>query len=125
MATTLKTEKNYTARAIAVDAAENPKVADMASVELLPTFKIYAAGKQLALYEGDRSYDDMLAFCKQHENKVKDELWLWQENHRRINTYQHIFTLFALDFAAAIVEAIVITYALTVESFIIGLKVLL
>lgn len=74
LATTLKTDKNFTARAIAVDAAENPKVADMASVELLPTFKIYAAGKQLALYEGDRSYDDMLAFCKTHEKKVKDEL---------------------------------------------------
>lgn len=74
LATTLKTEKNYTTRAIAIDAAENPKVADLASVELLPTFKIYAGGKQLALYEGDRSYDDMLAFCKSHEKKVKDEL---------------------------------------------------
>lgn len=61
-------------KVIAVDAAENPKVADLAGIETLPTFKIFASGKQLADYGGDRSTEDMISFCKSHA-KVKDELW--------------------------------------------------
>ncbi|XP_013189435.2 protein disulfide-isomerase A5 [Amyelois transitella] len=72
LASTLKTE-NAPVAAIAVEASENPKVADIAGVETLPTFKIFSKGKILADYTGDRSYEDMLTFCKQHA-KVKDEL---------------------------------------------------
>ncbi|KOB69003.1 Uncharacterized protein OBRU01_17456 [Operophtera brumata] len=59
--------------AIAVDAAENPKVADIGGIQTLPTFKLFANGKVIAEYEGDRSEGDMLSFCKSHA-KVKDEL---------------------------------------------------
>nr|XP_026500812.1 protein disulfide-isomerase A5 [Vanessa tameamea] len=72
LATTLQKENNPV-KVIAVDAAENPKAADFAGVQTLPTFKIYASGKHLADYEGDRSTEDMLKFCKSHA-KVKDEL---------------------------------------------------
>ncbi|XP_049886276.1 protein disulfide-isomerase A5 [Pectinophora gossypiella] len=71
LATTMKEQKIV--QIIAIDAAENPKVADLAKIETLPTFKMYSSGKETALYEGDRSYDDMLNFCKTHQ-KVKDEL---------------------------------------------------
>lgn len=57
----------------AVDAAENPKVADIAGIQSLPTYKIFANGKMLAEYTGDRSTADMLSFCKKYA-KVKDEL---------------------------------------------------
>ncbi|CAH0578023.1 unnamed protein product [Chrysodeixis includens] len=57
----------------AVDAAENAKVADIAGIQSLPTFKIYANGKVLSEYTGDRSFQDMLNFCKKFA-KVKDEL---------------------------------------------------
>ena len=60
-------------KAIAVEAAENAKVADFASIQTLPTFKIYSEGKQLADYNGDRSLEDMLSFCKSYA-KVRDEL---------------------------------------------------
>ncbi|XP_023938732.2 protein disulfide-isomerase A5 [Bicyclus anynana] len=72
LATALKAE-NSPIKAIAVDAGENQKVADIASVQTLPTFKIYSNGKFLASYEGDRSTEDMLKFCKSYL-KVKDEL---------------------------------------------------
>ncbi|XP_034839340.1 protein disulfide-isomerase A5 isoform X1 [Maniola hyperantus] len=72
LATALK-NKNSPIKVIAVEAADNPKVADFAGVQTLPTFKIYANGKHLADYEGDRSTDDMLNFCKTYF-KVKDEL---------------------------------------------------
>ncbi|CAH2209172.1 jg23515, partial [Pararge aegeria aegeria] len=72
LATALKNE-NSPIKAIAVEAADNQKVADFAGVETLPTFKIYANGKLLATYEGDRSMEDMQSFCKSHL-KVKDEL---------------------------------------------------
>ncbi|KAJ2954256.1 hypothetical protein O0L34_g2505 [Tuta absoluta] len=72
LSSTMKSE-GHPVQVIAVDAAENPKTADFANVETLPTFKIFAAGKELAKYEGDRSYDDMLKFCKSHQ-EVKDEL---------------------------------------------------
>ncbi|XP_053624700.1 protein disulfide-isomerase A5 isoform X2 [Plodia interpunctella] len=65
LATTMNAE-NGPVLAIAVDAAENPKVADLAGIETLPTFKIFSNGKILGVYTGDRSYDDMLQFCKQH-----------------------------------------------------------
>ncbi|XP_030031135.2 protein disulfide-isomerase A5 isoform X1 [Manduca sexta] len=72
LATSLKSEKSPV-KAIAVDAAENPKVADFAGIQTLPTFKLFAAGKHVADYEGDRSMEDMLNFCRSHA-KVKDEL---------------------------------------------------
>ncbi|KAL0902335.1 hypothetical protein ABMA27_000231 [Loxostege sticticalis] len=72
LATTVKND-NVPVKVIAVDAAENPKVADLAGIETLPTFKIFASGKQLADYGGDRSTEDMISFCKSHA-KVKDEL---------------------------------------------------
>ncbi|KAM3968446.1 protein disulfide-isomerase A5 [Aphomia sociella] len=72
LATTLKTE-NSPVKVIAVEAAENTKAADLAGIQTLPTFKIFAAGKIVAEYDGDRSMEDMLKFCKQYE-KVKDEL---------------------------------------------------
>lgn len=72
LATTLKGE-NAPVKAIAIDAAENPKVADFAGIETLPTFKIFANGKFLADYTGDRSFENMLSFCKEYF-KVKDEL---------------------------------------------------
>ncbi|KAI5647034.1 thioredoxin domain-containing protein [Phthorimaea operculella] len=68
LSTTMK-EKGHPVQVIAIDAAENPKTADFAGVEMLPTFKIFAAGQLLAVYDGDRSYDDMLKFCQQHEKK--------------------------------------------------------
>ncbi|XP_063837294.1 protein disulfide-isomerase A5 isoform X1 [Ostrinia nubilalis] len=72
LATTFKNEKSPV-KVIAVDASENPKVADLAGIETLPTFKIFADGKHVADYTGDRSTEDMIAFCKSHV-KVKDEL---------------------------------------------------
>lgn len=72
LATTLKNE-NSLVKVIAVDAADNPKVADIAGIETLPTFKMYSAGKHLADYTGDRSLDDMIKFCKNYA-QVKDEL---------------------------------------------------
>ncbi|XP_032527335.1 protein disulfide-isomerase A5 [Danaus plexippus] len=72
LATSLK-EGNGRAVAIAVDAAENPKVADLASIQTLPTFKIFKAGQYLATYEGDRSFEDMMNFVQSYI-KMKDEL---------------------------------------------------
>lgn len=72
LATALKEEKSPV-KAIAVDAAENAKVADIAGIQTLPTFKIFKSGKLLADYDGDRSTEDMHTFCKSHL-KVKDEL---------------------------------------------------
>lgn len=69
---TLKSDSSPV-KAIAVDAAENPKVADLAGIQTLPTFKMFANGKILAEYAGDRSAEDMLTFCKSHA-KVKVEL---------------------------------------------------
>lgn len=65
--------KNSDINVYAVDAAENPKVADIAGIQSLPTYKIFANGKMLAEYTGDRSTADMLSFCKKYA-KVKDEL---------------------------------------------------
>ncbi|CAK1588630.1 unnamed protein product [Parnassius mnemosyne] len=72
LATTLKSD-NWPVKVVAVEASDNPKVADFAHVETLPTFKMYAAGKHVADYEGDRTTEDMLKFCMSHV-KVKDEL---------------------------------------------------
>lgn len=72
LATTMS-EKNLGVKVIAVDAAENAKVADLAQVQTLPTFKIFSNSNVIAEYTGDRSYEDMLAFCQTHA-KVKDEL---------------------------------------------------
>lgn len=60
-------------KAYAVDAAENPKVADLAGIQTLPTFKLYKGGQLVATYEGDRSAEDMQQFCDSHA-KVKEEL---------------------------------------------------
>lgn len=72
LATALKTE-NSAVKAIAVDAAENPKVADLAGIETLPTFKIFKAGKFVANYDGERTTENMHEFCNSHA-KVKEEL---------------------------------------------------
>lgn len=72
VATTLK-EKNSPVQLVGVDAAENPKVADLAQIETLPTFKMFVGGKVVGVYDGDRSFDDLLKFCEGH-SKVKDEL---------------------------------------------------
>lgn len=60
------------AKAVAVEAAENPKVADFAGIQTLPTFKLFSNGKLLGVYEGDRSYEDMLKFVTSFRGK--DEL---------------------------------------------------
>ncbi|XP_013179210.1 PREDICTED: protein disulfide-isomerase A5 isoform X1 [Papilio xuthus] len=57
----------------AVEASDNPKVADYAKIETLPTFKIYSNGNLLADYDGDRSAEDFERFCMSHA-KRKDEL---------------------------------------------------
>lgn len=72
LATTLK-EKKAAINIIAADAAGNPKIADLANIETLPTFKMYVGGKFQANYDGDRTLEDMLAFCETYI-KVKDEL---------------------------------------------------
>ncbi|XP_063394414.1 protein disulfide-isomerase A5 [Cydia fagiglandana] len=72
LATALKTE-NSPVTAVAVEADKNPKAVDLAGIQTLPTFKIFANGKLVADYEGDRSLEDMLKFCKSH-TKVNDEL---------------------------------------------------
>ncbi|XP_059055223.1 protein disulfide-isomerase A5 [Achroia grisella] len=72
LATALKTDKSPV-KAVAVEAAENSKAADLAGIQTLPTFKMFAAGKHVADYDGDRSVEDMVNFCKQYE-KMKDEL---------------------------------------------------
>ncbi|CAB3225917.1 unnamed protein product [Arctia plantaginis] len=65
VATTLK-EKKSPMQVVGVDAAENPKVADLAQIEILPTFKMFVAGKVVGVYEGDRSFEDLLKFCESH-----------------------------------------------------------
>lgn len=72
LATALKTE-NVPVKAVALEAAENPKAADFAGIQTLPTFKLFAAGKYVTDYDGDRSTEDLLKFCKRHA-EVKDEL---------------------------------------------------
>lgn len=72
LATKLK-ESNQV-QAIAIDAAENSKAADIGKIQTLPTFKMYANGKLVADYDGDRSLENMMEFCEKH-SKVKDELW--------------------------------------------------
>lgn len=72
LATALKEEKS-TVKAVAVEAADNPKVADFAGIQTLPTFKLFANGKLVADYDGGRTLEEMHQFCKSHA-KVKDEL---------------------------------------------------
>lgn len=57
----------------AVDAAKNPKVADLAGIQTLPTFKLYTSGQLISVYDGGRNMDEMFEFCRQYA-KVKDEL---------------------------------------------------
>ncbi|XP_068632672.1 protein disulfide-isomerase A5 [Battus philenor] len=72
LATAMKAD-NWPVKIVAVEAADNAKVADFAQIETLPTFKIYANGKHVANYEGDRTQEDMFKFCMSHA-KLKDEL---------------------------------------------------
>lgn len=64
LATTLKSEG--IGKAIAIDAAINPRTADFAHVEIIPTFKLYKSGKEIAVYNGDRSFEDFLNFVKKN-----------------------------------------------------------
>ncbi|GBP91772.1 Protein disulfide-isomerase A5 [Eumeta japonica] len=59
-------------RVVAIDIADNPKVADVADIQNLPTFKLYMSGRIVTDYKGDGSYGDMLNFIK--KNRLKDEL---------------------------------------------------
>ena len=69
-------EKKSKVRFFAVDASKNPKVADLAGIQILPTFKLYSNGAVVADYDSglERTADAMLEFCNKHA-KVKDELW--------------------------------------------------
>ncbi|XP_022832782.1 protein disulfide-isomerase A5 isoform X2 [Spodoptera litura] len=58
----------------AVDASQNQKVADLAGIQTLPTFKLYTSGQLIANYEGGRTLDEMYEFCRSYAGKVKDEL---------------------------------------------------
>ncbi|XP_072930576.1 protein disulfide-isomerase A5 [Epargyreus clarus] len=71
LATKVKSAK-MGVQVIALEASENQKAADIAGIQTLPTFKLFLKGKLVADYDGDRSTDDMLTFCK--TNNVKDEL---------------------------------------------------
>lgn len=57
---------------VAVDAAESPKAADIAGISTLPTLKLFISGKEIGLYEGDRTTEDMMKFIK--NAIIKDEL---------------------------------------------------
>lgn len=72
LATAFK-DKNSKVKIIAIDAAENPKTADFAQIKTLPTFKLFAAGKMIKEYTGDRSTEDMASFVDTN-SMVKDEL---------------------------------------------------
>ncbi|XP_050683298.1 protein disulfide-isomerase A5 isoform X2 [Leptidea sinapis] len=63
LATKLKSDK-INVNIVAVDAMENPKVSDFAGIKSLPTFKLYSSLKELRVYDGDRSIEDMYTFCK-------------------------------------------------------------
>ncbi|XP_073954796.1 protein disulfide-isomerase A5 isoform X2 [Choristoneura fumiferana] len=65
LATALKDEKSPV-KAVAVEAADNPKVADLAGIQTLPTFKLFANGKLVADYDGGRTMEEMHQFCKSH-----------------------------------------------------------
>lgn len=73
LATTAK-DTNLGVQVVAIDAAENPKVADFAGIQTLPTFKVFKSGKHLADYNGERNLEDMHEFCKQQVGKVNEEL---------------------------------------------------
>lgn len=62
LATTLKSDG--IARAVAIDAAENSRAADIGSVNELPTFILYVRGKHHATYEGDRTTETMITFLQ-------------------------------------------------------------
>ncbi|KAJ8737780.1 hypothetical protein PYW08_000375 [Mythimna loreyi] len=66
-------QKDSKVKLYAVDASENAKVADIAGIQTLPTFKLYVSGALVADYTGPRTADEMFEFCKSHD-KVKDEL---------------------------------------------------
>lgn len=66
-------KKGSKVKLYAVEASENAKVADFAALQSLPTFKLYISGTEVADYEGSRTADDMVEFCKKYD-KVKDEL---------------------------------------------------
>ncbi|XP_041987353.1 protein disulfide-isomerase A5 [Aricia agestis] len=61
-------------RALAVDASESEKIADRESIKGLPTFKMYASGKLLADYDGERTLEGMFTFCEKVHTQIKDEL---------------------------------------------------
>ncbi|CAH2034635.1 unnamed protein product, partial [Iphiclides podalirius] len=66
-------EEGGRVKVVAVEASDNPKAADFAQVQTLPTFKMYVAGAHVADYQGDRSLEDMLRFCMHHLTR-RDEL---------------------------------------------------
>ncbi|KAF9419772.1 hypothetical protein HW555_003771, partial [Spodoptera exigua] len=73
LAEKLHTE-NVNVKVYAVDASKNQKVADVAGIQTLPTFKLYTNGQLIADYDGGRTLDEMFEFCRSYANKVKDEL---------------------------------------------------
>ncbi|PZC76327.1 hypothetical protein B5X24_HaOG204774 [Helicoverpa armigera] len=60
-------------RLYAIDASENPKVADFAGVKTIPMYFLYANGKLIATYEGDRTASDMFDFLLRHHKEYQTD----------------------------------------------------
>lgn len=67
-------DEKYDLSMAAIDAAENPRAADIAEIKIIPTFKLFSKGKVIATYKGGRSADDLYKFIKAKMMKIKDEL---------------------------------------------------
>ncbi|XP_038216409.1 protein disulfide-isomerase A5 [Zerene cesonia] len=72
LATQLKNE-NVSIKIVAIDVTDNLKATDFGQIKTLPTFKLYSEATLLAVYEGDRTLEDMHSFCR-HSLQVNEEL---------------------------------------------------
>ncbi|CAG4955451.1 unnamed protein product [Colias eurytheme] len=72
LATQMKNE-NVSVKVVAIDVTNSLRATDFGQIKTLPTFKLYSEATEIGVYDGDRSVEDMFAFCRR-SLKVNEEL---------------------------------------------------